>query len=137
MTQAQKKLAIDTLKELEELAPNVKWAMTWNYYTKLPEFIATGARGGVSFDMFKRERMERITQENGITYNRYSGEKYAELSATVDATTKDEGGVIVSGAHNFDALPKATITKELPRVNFKKYIQFIKDNLSLLEQIGA
>jgi hypothetical protein len=137
MTQAQEKLTTETLKELKQLAPSVEWHVTWNYYSKLPEFTAI-KDGGVKFDMWKRERREIVTQANGIKYPRYTGEKYVELSATVDRTTKDNGnGLIVSGAHNFDALPKSNIKVEIPRIDFKKYLQFIKDNLGILEQIGA
>lgn len=137
MTQSQHKLATETLEELRKLAPGVAWHMTWNYYSKLPEYSAV-KNGGVKFDMWKRERREIVTQDNGIKYPRYTGEKYCELSATVDATTRDNGnGLIVSGTHDFDKLPKSNIRVELPRIDFKKYIQFIKDNLGILEQIGA
>ena len=137
MTITQRTLAIQTLQELETLAPSVKWSMTWNYYSKLPEYTAL-KDGGVKFDMFKRERCEIITQDNGIKYPRYTGEKYAELSATVDQTTRNGGnGMIISGAHSFDKLPQANIRQEMPRIDFKKYVKFIKDNLGILEQIGA
>lgn len=137
MTTAQKTLAMETLEELKKLAPTVDWKMTWNYYTKLPEYTAI-KDGGVQFDMFRRERREIVTNEYGVTYPRYTGEKFVELSATVDRTTHEsDTGMIVSGAHDFDKLPKSSIKVEIPRVDFKKYIQFIKDNLGILEQIGA
>jgi hypothetical protein len=137
MTQSQQKLASDTLRELQELKPNVRWSVTWNYYTKLPEFNAI-KDGGVKYDMHKRDRWEIVTQDNGIKYPRYTGEKYAELSATVDATTKHDGkGLIVSGPHNWGALPQSRVEQELPRISFKKYLEFVKSNLHLLEQIGA
>lgn len=137
MTIKQKNEAMQALDELKALAPSVKWAMTWNYYTKLPEFEAL-KDGGVKFSMFTRERREIVTQANGIKYPRYTGEKYTQLEATHDPTTKDNGnGMIVSGAHDFDKLPRPTITKEIPRKNFKAYIQFVKDNLGMLEAIGA
>ena len=82
MTQAQEKMTVETLKELKQLAPSVEWHVTWNYYSKLPEFTAI-KDGGVKFDMWKRERREIVTQDNGIKYPRYTGEKYVELSATV------------------------------------------------------
>lgn len=137
MTQAQHKLATETLEELKKLAPTVDWRMTWNYYSKLPEYTAI-QDGGVKFDMWKRERREIVTQNNGIKYPRYTGEKYAELSATVDRTTHESGtGMIVSGAHDWDKLPQSNIKEEIPRMDFKKYIAFIKANLGILEQIGA
>lgn len=136
MTTAQKQLAIETLKELEALAPAVDWSMTWNYYTKLPQFTAL-KDGGVSFRMDKEERKQKVVQDNGISYIRYTGEKFALLSATVDHTTKRQGAFVVSGAHSWDKLPKNTIEKELPRINFKAYVQFIKDNLGVLERIGG
>lgn len=137
MTTAQKTQAMTALEELKTLKPNVKWAMTWNYYTKLPEFQAI-KDGGVSFSMFTRERREIVTQDNGIKYPRYTGEKYTQLEATHDPTTRDNGnGMIVSGAHDFDKLPRPTVKQEIPRKNFKAYIQFVKDNLGILEAIGA
>lgn len=137
MTTAQQALTTATLAELKQLAPGVEWHVTWNYYSKLPEFTAI-KDGGVKFDLWKRERREIITQDNGIKYTRYTGEKYVEMSATVDRTTHKSGtGMIVSGAHDFDKLPQSNIRVEIPRINFKAYIQFIKDNLGILEQIGA
>lgn len=137
MTTKQKTEAMQAHEELKALVPGVKWAMTWNYYTKLPEFEAL-KDGGVKFSMYTRERREIVTQDNGIKYPRYTGEKYTELTATHDPTTKDNGnGMIVSGAHDWDKLPRATVTQEIPRKNFKAYIQFVKDNLGMLESIGA
>lgn len=137
MTTAQKQLTTETLEELKQLAPNVNWAVVWNYYTKLPQFTAL-KDGGVSFRMDKEERRETITQENGIKYTRYTGQKYVILSVCVDHTTKRSAtGFIVSGAHNWNALPADTIRKEIPRINYKEYIKFIKDNLGILERIGA
>lgn len=137
MTTKQRDLATATLAELKALAPSVTWHVTYNYYTKLPEFTAI-KDGGVQFSMYKRERREVVTQANGIQYPRYTGEKYAEMTATIDATTHEANtGVIVSGAHSVFDLPKANISKELPRINFAAYLQFIKDNLGILEQVGA
>lgn len=137
MTLKQQTEANQALADLKELAPAVRWAMTWNYYTKLPEFEAL-KDGGVKFSMYTRDRREIVTNEYGVTYPKYTGEKYTELSATHDPTTKDNGnGMIVSGAHDFDKLPRASVTKEIPRKNFKAYIQFVKDNLGMLEAIGA
>lgn len=127
MTTAQHKLAFETQQELKELAPAVDWRVTYNHYTKLPEFTAI-KDGGVQFSMYKRERYENYRQV----------EKFVELSATYDNTTHDSTtGMIVSGAHAFDALPKAEVKAKLERVNFKKYIEFVKANLGMLERIGA
>lgn len=137
MTTSQRAEAIKALEELKTLSPSVKWVMTWNYYTKLPEFEAL-KNGGVKFAMWTKERREIVTQDNGIKYARYTGEKFTELSATYDATTKETAtGMIVSGSHSFGSIPRATIKKEIPRKNFKAYIQFVKDNLGMLETIGA
>jgi hypothetical protein len=124
------------LAELQTLAPGVEWHVTYNYYTKLPEFSAI-KDGGVKFDMYKRERRQIVTNEYGVTYPRYTGEKYVELSATYDYSTRDTGNMIVSGAHSWNELPKAEVKKEIPRVSFKQYLDFVKANLGMLEKIGA
>jgi hypothetical protein len=115
MTLNQQKLAHTTFEELKELAPTVTWHTSYNYYTKLPQFSAM-KDGGIQFSMYKRE---------------WKG-KGAELEACINHHAKDEGPVTV-----WPGLPKPTVREEIPRVDFKKYIQFVKDNLSLIEEIGG
>lgn len=136
MTTAQKSQAMEALQELEALAPGVEWHVTYNWYTKLPEFMAM-KDGSVSYSMYKQERRLIVKNEYNVTYTRYTGEKYAELKATYDSTTRESNGMLVSGAHNVFELPQAEVTLEMPRLNFRKYVQFVKDNLGMLERIGA
>ena len=120
MTTNQIKLTDQTLAELKQLAPSVSWHVSYNYYTKLPQFTAI-KDGGIHYSMHKRE---------------WKGSG-AELEATYDNTSRIENTLIVSGAHNWDKLPKPNIHKDIDRVNYNHYLQFIKDNLGLLESIGA
>lgn len=127
MTLAQRQQANETLKELQKLAPAVTWFVSYNYYTKLPQFSAV-KDGSVSFSMHKRERYQNYKKlPNSV-----------ELDATVDPAAKlTDTGLLVSGTYDIFKMPKASITETLERVNFKKYLEFVKSNLSILEQIGA
>lgn len=137
MTLKQQTQANAFLTELRDIKPTVKWVATWNYHSKLPEFTAI-KDGGVHFTMFTRDRMKEVTQDNGIKYRTYTGEKYTTLEATTDMTTHDNGnGMIVSGAHNWNELPRPNIKQEIARKDFKKYLEFVRANLGILENIGA
>jgi hypothetical protein len=131
MTTNQLKQAREFQQKLEAEGYNVR--ITYNHYTKLPAFtVLIKGGGGLEFSMYKREEREIITQENGIKYPRYTGRKYAALEATLDHTTHEsDTGMIVSGAHDFDKLPKATHKKQLERVDFKKYLEFVEEILAL------
>lgn len=116
MTTNQRKIAFQTLEELQQLAPSVSWHVTYNYYTKLPAFQAI-KDGSVEYSMYKRG---------------WKGPS-VDLEATVtNGELSKNGGVIVS-----TGLPKPTITEQIDRVNFKRYVSFVKANLGILESIGA
>lgn len=132
MTHNQAKQANETLELLRTLAPNATWHMSYNYYTKLPQFTAIN-NGGVEFSMFKREGDRIIVkQDNGITYPSYTPRPHAEMTATITDSKITDNGMIVS-----NGVPKANIKEEMPRVNFNNYIKFIRNNLAILREIGA
>jgi hypothetical protein len=138
MTRKQYNLAFEAQEEFKKLYPEAKVVVTFNHYTKLPEFMVLLNNGGWSFSMHRREEYVTKTNDWGVTWNQPTGNKYVELSATFDPTTKDSGnGMIVSGAHNVFELPKSSFIEKLPRVNFDKYIEFTKQVLGKVMEPAA
>lgn len=107
MTIKQLDQAQAVVEELKTQYPALEIKVHLNYHTKLPAITIINEVGGFHFIMHKYDGWKRTGAYIRMEFN---------------ATTKSERGFTVS--HGFgDDLVK----EELPRVNFKRYLEFIKE----------
>lgn len=100
---------------LERFYPSAEWHAGYNYYTKLIDFTGLTKQGGFTFGMHRH----------------YSGT--VSIYLTYNSTTKaEENGMIVSHGFGTDL-----VREELPRINFAKYLEFVRQNAHLVVETIA